>query len=380
MVMMHDVLDGSDSTDDYYTPDYAMDMVWPHIIAAFQDRDATRIWEPCCGQMHMVRYFQSHGYNNVIATDIKQGQDVLSWNPEPSEYDVIVTNPPYSLKTKFMKRLMGLGKPFAIIISSRIFDNRAIKELIAQDHAHFRFLFPNRRVDYIRKEEEGGGGEGIGNGKKSHAFFMSIWILYRIPLFPASASNNLIVHSVPPQLRGFGKPPSSHPSTQYKINPSILSCITPVLLQEQLHRIGVWDAANTIGIEECIPAPLSLTHHISSLQELQSLIHAKEIDVVLILAPFSMARIRFISEFLDANIQLPWVLNATATLLDSTCILNRAGTNMNVIIPTRRMVHFPILVPSISTEQITIKKQQPYMTACWYTRYLQNNNGIQIVG
>lgn len=53
------------------------------------------------------------GYE-VVRSHIDDGQDFFSYEPE--EYDVIVSNPPFSIKDKILKRLYELNKPFAILL------------------------------------------------------------------------------------------------------------------------------------------------------------------------------------------------------------------------------------------------------------------------
>ena len=74
------------------------------------------IWEPACCELDMARAMQSRGYN-VIATDIIHGQDFLT---EPlHECDWIITNPPFSVSDKFIRRCAEHGKPFALLLKSQ---------------------------------------------------------------------------------------------------------------------------------------------------------------------------------------------------------------------------------------------------------------------
>lgn len=57
--------------------------------------------------------FPRGGYN-VVRSHIDEGKDFFTYEPE--EYDVIVSNPPFSLKDKILQRLYELDKPFAILL------------------------------------------------------------------------------------------------------------------------------------------------------------------------------------------------------------------------------------------------------------------------
>lgn len=57
--------------------------------------------------------FPAGGYK-VVRSHINDGQDFFTY--EPDEYDVIVSNPPFSMKDQVLKRLYELNKPFAILL------------------------------------------------------------------------------------------------------------------------------------------------------------------------------------------------------------------------------------------------------------------------
>jgi len=51
---------------------------------------------------------------NVVRSSISEGQDFFEYEPE--EWDIIVSNPPFSLKDRVLERLYLLNKPFAILL------------------------------------------------------------------------------------------------------------------------------------------------------------------------------------------------------------------------------------------------------------------------
>ena len=57
--------------------------------------------------------FQNLGYN-VVKSHIDDGKDFFIY--EPDEYDIIVSNPPFSIKDKILERLYELDKPFAVLL------------------------------------------------------------------------------------------------------------------------------------------------------------------------------------------------------------------------------------------------------------------------
>lgn len=57
--------------------------------------------------------FREQGYD-VVRSSILDGQDFFTYEPE--HYDIIVSNPPFNIKDKILKRLDELGKPFAVLL------------------------------------------------------------------------------------------------------------------------------------------------------------------------------------------------------------------------------------------------------------------------
>lgn len=62
---------------------------------------------------HSTSYLHGGGYN-VVRSHIDDGQDFFKY--EPDDYDIIVSNPPFTIKDKILERLYELEKPFAILL------------------------------------------------------------------------------------------------------------------------------------------------------------------------------------------------------------------------------------------------------------------------
>lgn len=76
-----------------------------------------KIWEPACGQNHMVNVMRDRGYE-VIGTDIQGGVDFLTAElPEGVKW--IITNPPFNVSEKFIERCLEHQKPFALLLKSQ---------------------------------------------------------------------------------------------------------------------------------------------------------------------------------------------------------------------------------------------------------------------
>ena len=95
--------------DIIYTPRWVVEKIIPIIPDGVET-----IWECAAGNGSISKVLSEYGYN-VISTDIVDGQDFLNYEPS-KQYDFILTNPPWSLKTEFLARLYELGKPFLVLL------------------------------------------------------------------------------------------------------------------------------------------------------------------------------------------------------------------------------------------------------------------------
>lgn len=88
---------------------------------------------------------------NVISSHIAEGKDFFKYEPE-EHYDMIVSNPPYSVKEKVFQRLFDLGKPFAMLVGmNSIFDSK--KRFAMFRDNHIQILVPNGRTKFISTDD-----------------------------------------------------------------------------------------------------------------------------------------------------------------------------------------------------------------------------------
>ncbi len=68
--------------------------------------------------------------NEVVFSHIQYNQDFLTY--EPTQWDVIVSNPPFTNKRKFFERALSFQKPFALIMSNTWLNDSAPKQLFKE--------------------------------------------------------------------------------------------------------------------------------------------------------------------------------------------------------------------------------------------------------
>lgn len=96
--------------DELYTPEYA---VYPVLDAIFFAN--TVIWCPFDTEnSNIVKVLQSKGLK-VIHSHISEGKNFFQYEPD-EHYDMIISNPPYSIKDQVLERCYQLRKPFALLL------------------------------------------------------------------------------------------------------------------------------------------------------------------------------------------------------------------------------------------------------------------------
>ena len=87
------------------------------------------IWEPACGQGHMLNVFLDNGYC-AFGTDVQTGTDFL--NCDIPNFDWIITNPPFSLAEQFIRRAWEIRKPFAFLLKIQYWNAQKRFELFKE--------------------------------------------------------------------------------------------------------------------------------------------------------------------------------------------------------------------------------------------------------
>lgn len=180
------LIEGVDMRDLCMTPDYAIDLIVPHL------RPGQVVWEPCAGEGHIVNYLRALGFT-VIASEYRTrgvvetpytGCDFLTWQPE--RWDVIITNFPFSRKYEMIRRALTLGKPWASLVPLDTIAaggcTEPFLEVYERTGKGMEVLFPKggARISY-KMPSQGWNGSG--------AQFYSIWLGWSMgmPAFPMDA-------------------------------------------------------------------------------------------------------------------------------------------------------------------------------------------------
>ena len=103
------------ASDEVYTAAFAVKPLLKYLRGFQQSKDREIIvWCPFdLEESEYVKIFQNEGYQ-VIHSHIEEGKNFFFY--EPDEYDIIISNPPFSIKDDIIKHLYELGKPYAILL------------------------------------------------------------------------------------------------------------------------------------------------------------------------------------------------------------------------------------------------------------------------
>jgi hypothetical protein len=142
------------------TPDYALDPLFHYL------KPEWTLWEPARGEGYLERALLDHE-RKVVTGDILTGQNYFDDEHLPTQWDAMVTNPPFSVKFKWLERAYRLGKPFALIVPLETVGASAAINLFR--HYGSEWIMFDKRIDY--------GMPNIGF-ENSHSQFPSIWLTW----------------------------------------------------------------------------------------------------------------------------------------------------------------------------------------------------------
>jgi hypothetical protein len=133
--------------DFFQTPRYATEL-----LLDFIPGDMNAVWECAAGNGMMSRVFSANGFT-VVSTDLVASDGIEKCNFLLDEHpercvrglDIIVTNPPFSLKQDFYRRCMAVGKPFALLIPA---DYSGWNIDAVWKHGCEKII-PTRRIDFL---------------------------------------------------------------------------------------------------------------------------------------------------------------------------------------------------------------------------------------
>lgn len=107
-----------------------------------------------------VKVFKENGFK-VVNSHIKYGQDF--YNYEPENWDVIISNPPFTNKRKIFERCLSFKKPFALIMTNVWLNDKAPWDIFGDS---LQLLALKDRINFVNSE-----GERMGRPSFSSSYY-----------------------------------------------------------------------------------------------------------------------------------------------------------------------------------------------------------------
>ena len=145
--------------DEYMTPKEAIFSLLPYI------KKTAVIWECAWGKGSLAKHFEEEGYKVIGDKDI----DFLNKDTRPEDFDIIVTNPPYSKKEYFLRKCFELDHPFALLLPLTALEGKKRGELFRK--YGIQLIIPNKRINFETP-----------SGKGSGAWFQVAWFCWKLNL------------------------------------------------------------------------------------------------------------------------------------------------------------------------------------------------------
>jgi len=135
-----------------YTPEYAVDIIIPYL-----SKDKI-IWSPFSRDEHaFADYLRSKGFkviNTHYNPDTGEGDDFLEYEPD-FEFDMIIDNPPFKNKAKFVEKAISYDKPFALFLPFNSFGDNGLPKLFMENNIEPQMLIPDKRTEFNNQVKKG---------------------------------------------------------------------------------------------------------------------------------------------------------------------------------------------------------------------------------
>jgi hypothetical protein len=160
--------------DDYYTPFSAWQQI-DHILP--KDKVILEAF------MLDADYSKSPEYLIKLGCDVSYDkrynfiEDTHQLGHPQQEYDMVVSNPPYSkeLKMGALKKLHTNDKPFIIILNSNILYTNYLRDIFGEDMKHLQVIHPRGKINFDKFEN------GELKATKNCSFY-AIYLCYKMDI------------------------------------------------------------------------------------------------------------------------------------------------------------------------------------------------------
>ena len=127
--------------DEYYTPH----TVWDN-IKQYLPTDKI-IFEPFYGKGHTFNYFKDNNFQILGCESL----DFFTVDADKllQQSDCVISNPPFTLKFKILKKLVTSDKPFILLFPLGSINTKSFLDCFGDNIKHISIIFPKGRIQYI---------------------------------------------------------------------------------------------------------------------------------------------------------------------------------------------------------------------------------------
>jgi hypothetical protein len=143
-------------SDEMMTPEVAINPLIPYL------KKEWLIWECAWGKGSLAKHLE----NKEFMVFGNKEDNFFEVNPY---FDCIITNPPYSLKDRWLEKCYNLGKPFALLLPLTALEGKKRGKLYKK--YGIQLIIPNKRINFITP-----------SGKGSGSWFQVAWFCWGLNL------------------------------------------------------------------------------------------------------------------------------------------------------------------------------------------------------
>ena len=146
MLKSDKILYSQGKNDECYTPDYAVEPILKYIKLHIQKKKNDLIvWCPFDTEdSEFVKQISKLENVEVVYSHISNKKDFFTY--EPKQWDIIVSNPPFTNKRKYFERALSFNKPFALIMTNVWLNDSAPKKLFKEKE--LQLLMFEKRIKF----------------------------------------------------------------------------------------------------------------------------------------------------------------------------------------------------------------------------------------
>jgi len=145
-------------SDEFQTPKEAILPLLPYL------KKDWIIWECAWGKGSLAKHLEKQGFKVI-------GEEGFNFLKEcvNDSFDIIITNPPYSIKDKFIEKCYEWNKPFALLMPLTALEGKR-RGMLFREYG-IQLIIPNKRINFVTP-----------SGKGSGAWFQVAWFCYGLNL------------------------------------------------------------------------------------------------------------------------------------------------------------------------------------------------------